>query len=74
MLRWDWCGFRKKRIRSSYVELVFLHPVAYMGHVVHSGTSGSRNVNELFLPVRDQYGFHKKCAGTRYAELVFCIE
>jgi hypothetical protein len=25
----DWCGIHKKRIRTSYVKLVFLHPVGY---------------------------------------------
>jgi hypothetical protein len=29
------CGFKKKRVGTSYVELVFLHLVAYAGHVVH---------------------------------------
>jgi hypothetical protein len=34
MLRWDWCSFHKKRIRTSYVKLVFLHPGGYVAHVV----------------------------------------
>jgi hypothetical protein len=37
LLGWDWYGFRKMRIRTSYVKLVVLHPVGYAGHVVHSG-------------------------------------
>jgi hypothetical protein len=34
---WDWCGFNKKHVETSYVELLFLHPLGYAGHVVHSG-------------------------------------
>jgi hypothetical protein len=41
----DYCGFDKKHIRTSYVLLVFLHPVGYAGHVVRSGASGARNVD-----------------------------
>jgi hypothetical protein len=74
MLGLDWCGFHEKRIGTSYVELVVLHPVGYAGHVVHSSASGVQNVEALFsIIVRDRYGFHTKCAGTHYAELVFCI-
>jgi hypothetical protein len=39
MLGWDWCSFHKKRVRTSYVELVLLHPVEYAGHIVHYGAS-----------------------------------
>jgi hypothetical protein len=39
MLGWDWCGFHKKRVGTSYVEHVFLHPVGYAAHVVHCGAS-----------------------------------
>jgi hypothetical protein len=39
---------------------------------VHSGASGARNVDTLFFMLGwDQYGFDKKCIGTRYAELSF---
>jgi hypothetical protein len=31
----------KKRARTRYVKLVFLHPVGTMGHVVRSGASGA---------------------------------
>jgi hypothetical protein len=33
---WDRCGFHKKRIWTRYAELVFLHLLGYVGHVVHS--------------------------------------
>jgi hypothetical protein len=42
------------------------------GHVVHSGMSGARNVNALFFMIGwVRCSFHKKHAGTCYAELVF---
>jgi hypothetical protein len=43
-----------------------------VGHIVHSGASGARNVDTLFFMLRwDPYGFDKKCIGTHYAELLF---
>jgi hypothetical protein len=42
-----------------------------VGHIVHSGGSGARNMIALFFMLGwDQYGFDKKCTGTHYAELV----
>jgi hypothetical protein len=34
---------------THYIELVFLHLVGSVGHVVHSGTSEERNVNALYF-------------------------
>jgi hypothetical protein len=65
-------GFHKMHTGTRYGKLVFLHPVGYAGHVVHSSASRVCNVDELFFMLRwDQYGLHKTCAGTRYAKLVF---
>jgi hypothetical protein len=64
--------FDIKRVVTCYTKLVFLHPVGYAGHVVHSSSSGARNVDALFFSLRcDRYGLHKKHIGTRYTELVF---
>jgi hypothetical protein len=48
------------------------HPVGSVSHVVHPGESRTQNINALFFMLGwDLYGFYKKCAGTRYAALVF---
>jgi hypothetical protein len=72
MLWWDQYGFDKKRFRSHYAELVFLHPLGSVGHLVHSGASEVRNVDTLCFMLRwDRYGLKKNCAGARYVELLF---
>jgi hypothetical protein len=58
------CGFPKKRVRTRFTELVFLHPVGSAGHIVYSGASRSRNMDALFSMLRwDQCGYDKKRAG-----------
>jgi hypothetical protein len=43
-----------------------------MGHIVHYGASGVRNVDTLFFLLRyDWYGFQKKRVETGYPKLVF---
>jgi hypothetical protein len=66
------CGFHKKRVGSRHAELVFLHPVRFTDHVVHSSASGARDIDAQFFMLRWTWsGIHKKRVGTRYAELVF---
>jgi hypothetical protein len=59
-------------VGTRYAKLLFLHPVGSVGHVVHSGASGVRNVDALFFMLGlDRYAFDKKRVGRHYAELVF---
>jgi hypothetical protein len=46
------CGFHKKRAGAHYTKLVFLHPVGYVGRIVHYDASGVRNVIALFFHAR----------------------
>jgi hypothetical protein len=41
MLGWGRYRFDKKHARTHYIELVFLYPVGFAGHVMHSGASGA---------------------------------
>jgi hypothetical protein len=41
MLRWYRYKFHKKRVGTRYAKLVFLHPLGYMGHIVHSSLFGA---------------------------------
>jgi hypothetical protein len=72
MLRWDRYVFDKKRFRTRYADLLFLHPVGSTGHVVPFGASGERIIDTLFFKLMSgRYEFDKKWFMTRYAELVF---
>jgi hypothetical protein len=72
MLGWDRYGFHNKRVRTSYTEFIFLHPVGCVGQIPHSGASEVQNVKALFLMLGwDRYRFHKMRARSCYTELVF---
>jgi hypothetical protein len=61
-----------KSVGTRYGEIVFLHPVKFVGHIVHSGTSGEQNIDTLFFLIASaRCGFHKKSVGTCYTKLVF---
>jgi hypothetical protein len=62
----------QKCFGTTYHKLVFLHPLVSAGHVVHSGTSATQNINaQCFMLGWDLCGFHKKRVGTSYIELLF---
>jgi hypothetical protein len=72
MLRWDRCGFHKKRAGRRYDQLVFLHLVGSTGHIVHSGVTGRVMSMHYFLSSGELDAVSiKKRSQTRYAELVF---
>jgi hypothetical protein len=72
MLRQYGYEFHKKHTGTRYAKLVFLHPLGSVGHVVHSGASGLRNVNaQIFMLRQNRYEFHKKCVGVRNIDAPF---
>jgi hypothetical protein len=74
MLGWDQYEFNKKHTGTRYTELMFLHPMGSVGHIVHSGASELRNINTLFFMLRwDQYRFNKSTLGHVTSNFSFCI-
>jgi hypothetical protein len=70
------CTDSTKREMGHVTQNLFFHLVGFVGHVVYSRASGTRNVDALFFMLAwDRYEFYKKHVGTSYVELVFfCIQ
>jgi hypothetical protein len=75
MLRLPGAVYIKSALRHVTLNLCFLHPMGFVGHVVHSTASLVRNVDTLFfIPGWDWYRFHKKSVlGHVTPNLCFCI-
>jgi hypothetical protein len=62
----------KSTFEMSHRTCVFASRAPSTGHIVRSGVSWVRNIDALFfVPHSAQGRYHKKRAGTHYAELVF---
>jgi hypothetical protein len=48
MLVWDRHGFNKICDGTRYAELVILHPLVSLGHIVVSGSSGHKTATHYF--------------------------
>jgi hypothetical protein len=74
MLRWDQYEFDKKHIMTRYIKLVFLHPVGFAIHIVHSSASIIRNSNTIFFMLGgDQYGLEENALGQLTQNFCFYI-
>jgi hypothetical protein len=73
MLGWVQYGFLKERIDTHYKELVFLHLVASMGHIVHF--SASEALTHYFSSWRGPGVVSiKSTPGYTMPNLHFCIQ
>jgi hypothetical protein len=74
MLGWDQYRFDKKSIVTGYVELLFLHLVGSVGHVVHFVTSGRESLMHYFLCSGGTgTDLTKSISGHIMPNLCFCI-
>jgi hypothetical protein len=76
MLGWAWSGSNKKCVGSRYAELMFLHTVRFVCHIVRSGASVAQNVNIFFSSLGGPSADPRKMCdmtlyGTHFTKLVF---
>jgi hypothetical protein len=64
--------FPQKARWDTFRQTCVLTSDGIYGSLGHSGASGAQNIDELFFMLRwDRHGFHQKCPGTRFADLMF---
>jgi hypothetical protein len=73
MLGWNRYGFLKRCARTSYADLVLLHPVEYSGHIVHSGASMVWNIDALYCLGGTGMDSSKGVLGQVMPILCYCI-
>jgi hypothetical protein len=67
-----WFRYDKTCAETFYVDMVFLHPVRYVGHEVRFGASRAQNINAIFFMLGcARCASHKKHIREHYVELVF---
>jgi hypothetical protein len=74
MLMCDRYRFKKKCAEKCYAELVLLHPIGFVSHIVHSYAFRARYIDTLFsCSGGTSIDFTKSALGHVMLNLCFCI-